>query len=176
MSRVETMFGPRESWGKGGEMATVRERAVRQEGGGTQKGRKDNPSVGKADSSPERGAKGNGTGAVPYGKDGAKEKKTAGEKRAVKGFVSIKCPECGKVHNTCLHEDRTIFNCKACGQPVPMEDLRSIKMDCPRCRFKARYLTNRQEKLIQMECLNCSQPVNFRKGFRRGNYVVEGEA
>jgi hypothetical protein len=33
MSRVENMFGPRESWGQGDEMAAVRERAVRQEGG-----------------------------------------------------------------------------------------------------------------------------------------------
>lgn len=95
------------------------------------------------------------------------------KKAGIKGFVSIKCPQCGKVHTTCLHEARTIFNCKDCGQPVALEGLKSIKMECPRCRFKARYLTNREEKLIKMECLNCSHPVNFRKGFRRGNYVVD---
>ena len=102
MSRVERMFGPRESWGKGN---------------GT-------PSVSEADSSP-----------IPCGTGEPLEGRE--EKRAgIRGFVSIKCP---------------------------------------RCRFKARYLTNREEKLIQMECLNCSHPVNFRKGFRRGNYVVEVE-
>ena len=83
-----------------------------------------------------RSKMGNGTGAVPYGAN--EGKKLAGEKKAVKGFVSIKCPECGKVHNTCLHEERTIFNCKDCGQPVALEGLKSIKMDCPRCHFKAR--------------------------------------
>ena len=43
MSRVENMFGPRESWGKGDEMTAVRERAVRQEGGG--QGRDTRPRV-----------------------------------------------------------------------------------------------------------------------------------
>lgn len=156
------MFGPRENWGKGDEMEVVRELAVRQEGGGL--GRDTQPRV--------SGHRGNG---VPAGRPmGAK--KADKEKKPVKGFVNIKCPECGKVHTTCLHEERTIFNCKACGQPVALEGLKSIKMECPRCRFKARYLTNRQERRIQMECLNCSQPVNFRQGFRRGNYVVEVEA
>lgn len=148
------MFGPRENWGKGDEMAVVRERAVRQEGGGQ-----------------GRDAL---TQGVPTERPVGAEK-TNKEKKPVKGFVSIKCPECGRVHNTCLHEERTIFNCKACGQPVALKGLKSIKMECPRCRFKARYLTNRQERKIQMECLNCSQPVNFRQGFRRGNYVVEVE-
>lgn len=168
------MFGPRENWGKGDEMAAVRERAVRQEGGGPVKAGEKNTGCGhRVAPDKHRSKTGDGTQAVPYGKDG--EKKVVGEKKAVRGFVSIKCPECGKVHNTCLHEERIIFNCKACGQPVALEGLKSIKMECPRCHFKARYLTNRQERKIQMECLNCSQPVNFRQGYRRGNYVVEVE-
>lgn len=140
MSRVERMFGPRESWENRGA----------------------DPAAAGGDSSSTQSA-----GEPLEGRE---------EKRAgIRGFVSIKCPQCGKVHTTCLHEARTIFNCRDCGQPVALEGLKSIKMECPRCRFKARYLTNREEKLIQMECLNCSHPVNFRKGFRRGNYVVEVE-
>ena len=109
------------------------------------------------------------------GNETARVRERAAGQKGVMGFVSIKCTQCGKVHNTCLHEERTIFICKKCGQPVALEGLKSIKMECPRCRFKARYLTNREEKHIQMECLNCSHPVNFRKGSRRGNYVVEVE-
>ena len=99
----------------------------------------------------------------------------AGEPEGVKGFVSIRCGGCGKIVNTCLHEERTIFNCKSCGHPNPLEHLKTMKVECPRCSFRGRYQTNREESPIVMECLNCSQPVPLRKGKRRGNYVTVKE-
>ena len=160
-NRVERMFGPRESWGKGDEMAAVRERAVRQEGGGPEKGRKDNPSVGKADSSPmlaHRGAKGSRGGGAWGG---------------LAGFVSIRC-ECGRVVNTCLHQRTPVFKCKDCDSETSLEHVSNIHMKCARCGFTGKYRTNRTEEKIQMECLNCSDIVYLTK-VRRGNYVVEGE-
>lgn len=96
-------------------------------------------------------------------------------KQGVRGFVSIRCAGCGKVTTTCLREERTIFVCRVCGDPTPLEGLRTIRCECGRCGFKGRYRTNRTEERIQMECLQCSNPVHLRRGFRRGNYVVEGE-
>ena len=90
---------------------------------------------------------------------------------SVRGFVNIKCGECGEATVTCLHEERTIFVCRKCGHPTGLEGLKTIRMECGRCGFKGRYRTNRTEKHIMMECLQCSQPVQLRKGFRRGNYV-----
>lgn len=104
-SRVERMFGPRESWGQGDEMAAVRERAVRQEGGGPEKGRKGNPSVGKADSSPKRGAKKAGGGPV------------VGEKKA---------PSVSKADSLCgdpvaaLTVPRTVIHSRDCASLTPM--------------------------------------------------------
>ena len=194
------MFGPRESWGTGSEMDRVRERAVRQEGGGPEKGRKDNPSVGKADSSPKRGAKKAGGSAVvgvkkapsvskadsspiPAGQgslgNGAKEAKKAGFRRGggawggLAGFVSIRCG-CGRVVNTCLHQRTPVFKCKDCGGETDLAHVSNIHMKCARCGFTGKYRTNRTEEKIQMECLNCSDIVYLTK-VRRGNYVVEGE-
>ena len=31
---------------------------------------------------------------------------------SVRGFVNIKCGECGETTVTCLHEERTIFVCR----------------------------------------------------------------
>lgn len=179
MGRVENLFGPRENWGKGDEMAVVRERAA---SGAVRKG---NPSVPLTRaSSPGRAARGNGTQAVPYGKNEtgvltAKQAKAAGgnkdSRSGVRGFVSVKCQGCGKVINTCLREARTIFNCKDCGHPNPLERLTNIHFKCHRCGFAAAYRTNRREKDIRMECLNCSQPVAMRR-IRRGNYVTAEEA
>ena len=184
-SRVERMFGPRENWGKGNEMAAVRERAVRQEGGGQRRDtrprvsghrrsgvptEKVTPSVSKADSSP-----------IPAGQGsrGAKEAKKAGFHRGggawggLAGFVSIRC-ECGKVVNTCLHQRTPVFKCKDCGGETDLAHVSNIHMKCNRCGFVGKYRTNRTEEKIQMECLNCSDIVYLTKA-RRGNYVVEGE-
>lgn len=181
MSRVENMFGPRESWGQGDEMKAVRERAVRQEGGEPEKGRKDNPSVGKADSSPmlaHRGAKGNGTGAVPYGEDGTKKAgfgRGGGAWGGLAGFVSIRCEGCDRVVNTCLHQRTPVFRCRDCGGETSLEHVSNIHMKCARCGFTGKYRTNRTEEKIKMECLNCSDIVYLMK-IRRGNYVPEVEA
>ena len=188
-SRVERMFGPRESWGKGDEMAAVRERAVRQEGGGPGKGRKDNPSVACGDSSPERGAKKppqslRDSSPIPAGQgslgNGAKEAKKAGFSRGgapwggLAGFVSIRCEGCGKVVNTCLHQRTPVFKCKDCGGETSLAHVSNINMKCARCGFTGIYRTNRTEEKIQMESLNCADIVYLTK-IRRGNYVVEGE-
>ena len=98
-----------------------------------------------------------------------------GTAEGVKGFVSIRCGGCGRTINTCLHEKRMIFNCKGCGHPNPLEHLKTMKVECPRCSFRGLYKTNREEDAIVMECLNCSQPVQRRRGKRRGNYVTVRE-
>lgn len=164
MSRVERMFGSRENWGKGDEMAAVRQRAVRQKGG---KGGNDRPRV---------------SGRHPAERPaGAKEAKKAGFNRGggawggLAGFVSIRCEDCGKVTNTCLHERTPVFVCKGCGHGTSLQKVANIHMKCGRCGFTGKYRTNRTEKDIQMECLNCSDIVYLTK-VRRGNYVPEVEA
>ena len=149
MSRVERMFGARESWGKGDERERV------EAGKGTRKSAK--------------------TGATPPPTSLRSATSPKGEGEGVKGFVSIRCGGGGKIVNTCLHERRTIFNCKSCGHPNPLESLKTMKVECPRCSFRGRYQTNLEEDAVVMECLSCSHPVPLRKGKRRGNYVTVRE-
>lgn len=151
MSRVERMFGARENWGKGDERG------------------KDTSSTAARFPSPE------GEG------EGVKETKKAGSSRGggawggLAGFVSIRCGGCGKVVNTCLHQRTPVFRCKGCGHETSMEKASNIHMHCARCGFTGKYRTNRTEKAIQMECLNCSDIVYLTR-IRRGNYVPEAEA
>ena len=202
------MFGPRESWGQGDEMAAVRERAVRQEGG---QGRDTRPRVSghrRSGVPTEKTVGEKKTGGAPVKKNaggdqgrdtrprvsghrrsgvptekpvGAKEMKKAGFSRGgapwggLAGFVSIRCGGCGKVVNTCLRERTPVFRCKGCGHETSLEKVSNIHMHCARCGFTGKYRTNRVEKDIQMECLNCSDIVYLTK-IRRGNYVPEAEA
>ena len=154
--RVERMFGARESWGDGKERERV-------EAG------KDTSSTAARSPSPKGGGK--KTTSDPL----ARAASPKGEGEGVKGFVSIRCGGCGKIVNTCLHEKRTIFNCKTCGHPNKMESLKTMKVECPRCSFRGMYKTNREESSIVMECLSCSYQVPLRKGKRRGNYVTVKE-
>ena len=203
MSRVETMFGPRESWGRGDEMKTVRERAAAagQKNVGTgvpdspagarrSKGSECPDASGEVAAPPQsakltapphraQGSHGDDREGRPYAaQGGAREAKKAGFNKGnfpgISGFVSIKCQECGKVHNTCLREKRTIFNCKVCGHPNSLEGLRNLHFRCPRCSFTGCYRTNRVEKEIVFECLGCSEIVPMVK-IRRGNYVPATE-
>ena len=182
MSRVENLFGLRESWGKVDEMEAVRQRAVRQEGGG---------GMPKAEKRGCRGAavmptrtsagakKADGAQPEPYrNAGGAKETKKAGFNRGrggLAGFVSIRCGGCGRVTTTCLHERTPVFVCKGCGHGTSLERVANIHFKCGRCGFTGKYRTNRTEDKIQMECLNCSDIVYLTK-IRRGNYKPEQEA
>ena len=174
MSRVENLFGPRESWGKVDELAAVRQRAVRQEGNG--RGRAV-PPVKKAGA--DRTGNPSPTDKGEPLRSGAKEAKKAGFNRGawggLAGFVSIRCGGCGKVVNTCLHERTPVFVCKGCGHGTSLERVANIHFKCGRCGFTGKYRTNRTEDKIQMECLNCSDIVYLTK-IRRGNYVPEQEA
>lgn len=148
MSRVERMFGPREDWGKGGEMERVRAAAEDAQAASARK-----------------------TG-------GAREAKKAGfnlgNHPGISGFVSIRCSGCGKLVNTCLRERRTEFTCHGCGAQTSLERVANIHMKCGRCGFTGKYRTNRTEPEISMECLNCSAIVPMKR-VRRGNYVPEVE-
>ena len=173
MNRVERMFGPREDWDKGGEMERVKAQTAggqRQGGGQTAKARKTEKKAGTVRKAAPVSA---GSGIVP-----AKAAKAAGfnkgRKKGIKGFVSIRCGGCDKIINTCLREERTIFNCQSCGHLNPLEGLTNLHFKCPRCGFTGGYRTNRKEKELNFECLNCSEIVPMKR-VRRGNYVPEVE-
>lgn len=171
MNRVERMFGPREEWGKAGEMDRVRERAGRMPEKGER--RSDKPAAGRADGTPRKAAE-----PVAGGGRGAREAKKAGfnlgSHPGISGFVSIRCGGCGKVIDTCLRERQRVFRCRGCGHETGLERVANIHMKCARCGFTGKYRTNRVEKELNMECLGCSAIVPMKR-LRRGNYVPQTE-
>ena len=169
MSRVEHIFGPRESWGKGNEREWV-EAGKRGDAPSDPLARATSPVNGGGKKKTARGGRKKEKQPV---QQALREKKAA--LPGISGFVSIRCGGCHKIINTCLHEKRTAFNCKTCGHSTKLEAVRSIHMLCPRCGFKGNYRTNRLGEEIQMECLNCSMPVNFRRN-ARGDFEPEVEA
>lgn len=176
MNRVERMFGPRESWGKGDEMAAVRERA-RRDGGQGRGGRKAAaPQVSKALEKAKQ-KYGAGEAVVIPAAECAPERKSRKHREnwgGLAGFVSIRCGGCGKVANTCLRTRTPKFVCKDCDYETPLDHVANIHMKCRSCGFEGKYRTNRTEEQIQMECLNCSN-IEYLTRIRRGNYVLDCE-
>ena len=167
MSRVERMFGPRENWGDGKELERVAARTAsgQQQGGGAK--------IPKKAAGKNASALGHCSGIVP-----AKEARAAGFNKGkhpgISGFVSIRCDGCGKIHNTCLREKQTGYECRQCGTVTSLEKVANLHFKCPRCGFLGKYRTNRTEKELDFECLSCSEIVPMKK-VRRGNYVLVGE-
>lgn len=172
MSRVERMFGPREHWGKDGEMDRVREQTGKSKAEGRSKSAEKPERRCQAD----KARNGNEKRERPEG--GAREARKAGfnlgNHPGISGFVSIRCGGCGKLTNTCLREKRSAFACRSCGHETPMDKVANIHFKCSGCGFTGQYRTNRTEKEINMECLNCSTIVPMKR-IRRGNYVPEVE-
>ena len=86
----------------------------------------------------------------------------------------LRCSHCGSTNFGFLLPALKPM-CKGCGHETSLEKVSNIHMHCTRCGFTGKYRTNRVEKDIQMECLNCSDIVYLTR-IRRGNYVPEAEA
>ena len=171
MSRVETVFGPREEWGKGNERERVAAQAAsgKRKGGGTEPAGKEKAACGGRRPEPMAQC----SGIIPAAKAKA-DGFNKGKSRGIRGFVSIRCGGCDRVVNTCMRENRTIFNCQSCGHPNRLEGLTNLHFKCPRCGFTGCYRTNRKEKALNFECLNCSEIVPMKRA-RRGNFVLQTE-
>lgn len=86
-----------------------------------------------------------------------------------KGFLHLKCPECGVEKGLNIKTPITEFTCRECGAAFAVEDLVPLYVNCE-CGSSFRYRTNKQENMFDMTCLNCGQPVAVSWNAKKGIY------
>lgn len=89
-----------------------------------------------------------------------------------KGFLIIKCEECGEVKGFCAKRETYSYKCQ-CGHETLLEKLRPLHLHC-KCGRYFRYRTNLTEEKTAFPCLECGEPVELELNMRKTAYVTVG--
>lgn len=102
---------------------------------------------------------------VPSCSSGAGEKpvpedwKKASEELKYRGFLYIKCPNCGTVKGFCSKDYTESYHCMACGTDTEFtEELKPLYVNCI-CGKRFKYMTNMDAGMFDINCINCGNPV-----------------
>lgn len=87
----------------------------------------------------------------------SQEEKEIRDEEGYKGFLHIRC-ECGTVKSFCMKNKIRKFKCEKCGRTMELKGLRRACINCE-CGGRFKYYTNETAKMLDMDCLNCGQPV-----------------
>lgn len=80
-----------------------------------------------------------------------------GDKQGYKGFLYVKCSHCGEVKGYCASDYITESKC-SCGECTELKDMHPLYVDC-QCGKSFRYMTNMTDKVFDVPCLECGNPV-----------------
>lgn len=86
--------------------------------------------------------------------------------RPYKGFLFIRCEECGTDKSFFTRNFISHFSCE-CGHTAPLGSLIKAHVNCPDCGNKVTFLTNVKDEQFDMECINCHSTVNMKYNDRR---------
>jgi ribosomal protein S27E len=76
-----------------------------------------------------------------------------------KGFLYIKCEKCGEIHAFCSRLPMDNSTCQTCGRKTHFhEPLKPLYINCE-CGQRSRYMTNLNEDLFDVPCIECKAPV-----------------
>lgn len=92
------------------------------------------------------------------------------DKVEFKGFLFLKCEECGKfkafMPKTPIHKHRC-----DCGHTTILRDVRAMVVEC-KCGARFKYLTNAKDSILSIDCYNCGSPVDLEYHERKKEYVT----
>jgi len=74
-----------------------------------------------------------------------------------KGFLYIRCENCGKERGFCVKEPTKSHRC-SCGHETELKDLVTLWVRCD-CGRQFKYLTNMDEYLFDIVCIYCGRTV-----------------
>lgn len=80
--------------------------------------------------------------------------------KTYKGFLLIRCAQCGDLRGFCVKQPISSYRCAACGGETPLHDLTSAHIRC-KCGKSFKYRTNIEEDSITYNCLSCGAPVDL---------------
>lgn len=87
-----------------------------------------------------------------------------------KGFLLVKCEECGKIRGFCAKTPATSSRCE-CGHRTELHGMRIAHLEC-KCGSRFTYHTNITEEVFDYPCLHCGSPVDLRLNKRGDTYVT----
>lgn len=93
--------------------------------------------------------------------------------QSYKGFLLVKCEECGKLRGFCAKTPATSSRCE-CGHRTELHDLKPAFLKC-KCGSQFKYKTNVAEEIFDFPCLKCGNPVDLQLNKRGDAYVTIGE-
>lgn len=80
------------------------------------------------------------------------------EGKGYKGFLLIRCKECGHTRAFYSQYKLNWYKCQECCEKTVLEDLRLLWANCE-CGQKAHYYTNVEDPATEVNCLVCGAPV-----------------
>ncbi len=87
-----------------------------------------------------------------------------------KGFLYIRCPECGTERGLCSKAGQHSIHCDECGCNDEFEEaLTPMYVKCE-CGSSFKYMTNKKEEMFDMVCLNCKAPVPVKYNSKKNCY------
>lgn len=103
-----------------------------------------------------------------------------------KGFLLIRCPNCGDVRGFCAKDYVTDTMCRNCGTDIHLKDLIPAHVNCEKCGSHFKYRTNIDiQEPVPFSCLECDAPVDLQlnprgtavttmRDFKRGVPMMPG--
>ena len=92
------------------------------------------------------------------------------DKVEYKGFLFLKCEECGKFKGFMPKSPINKYRCD-CGHTTHLKDIRAMRVEC-KCGASFKYLTNSKDNVISIDCYNCGSPVDLEYHERKKEYVT----
>lgn len=89
-----------------------------------------------------------------------------------KGFMLIRCSECGELKGFCAKKPTDTYYCKNCGGKTPLTEMRVLYQDCD-CGKHYKYITNCTEDTLSHRCIECGGITEMRMNSRRTAYVTK---
>ena len=112
------------------------------------------------------------TDAIARTKAKAKSVFTTGDANGMyKGFLLIRCDDCGSVKGFCAKQPIDRFRCDDCGGTTKLRDLRCAFQECT-CGRTFKYKTNEKSDVITNNCIECGKPVDMMLNANRTAYTT----
>ena len=89
----------------------------------------------------------------------------------VRGFLLIRCAECGKEYTINAREPMSRSVCRSCGHETQLEELAVAELRCPACGRTWRYRTNSEEPEITCRCISCGEEMTGRWNGKLRRYL-----
>lgn len=91
-------------------------------------------------------------------------------KTEFKGFLYLKCEECGKFKPFMPKTPISKYRCD-CGHTTYLKDMKAVRVKC-KCGASFKYLTNATDTVLSIDCYNCGSPVDLEYHERKKEYVT----